>query len=56
MFNLGTEEVLNQATVYLPSIESEDRFYFKKIPITLNFDVPHFTVSGIQVKYLKIND
>jgi AP-1 complex subunit mu len=26
----------------------------KKVPITVKFEIPYFTVSGIQVRYLKI--
>ena len=26
----------------------------KKAPITVKFEIPYFTVSGIQVRYLKI--
>jgi AP-1 complex subunit mu len=25
-----------------------------KVPITVNYEIPYFTVSGIQVRYLKI--
>jgi AP-1 complex subunit mu len=37
-----------------PSIKDEARDNFKKIPIQLKFEIPYFTVSGIQVRYLKI--
>ena len=37
-----------------PSIEDEKRENYKKIPIQLKFEIPYFTVSGIQVRYLKI--
>lgn len=37
-----------------PSIKDESRDNFKKIPIQLKFEIPYFTVSGIQVRYLKI--
>ena len=37
-----------------PSIKDDARDNFKKIPIQLKFEIPYFTVSGIQVRYLKI--
>jgi len=49
----GGKEFLMRAHFGLPSIhndESPDR----KPPITVKFDIPYFTVSGIQVRYLKI--
>lgn len=33
----------------LPSVESEEME--AKRPITVNFEIPYFTVSGIQVGY-----
>ena len=27
---------------------------FKRTPITVKFEIPYFTVSGIQVRYLKV--
>ena len=35
---------------------SSDRDNFKNIPMELIFEIPYFTVSGIQVRYLKIVD
>ena len=37
-----------------PSIVDEKRDNFKKMPIDIRFEIPYFTVSGIQVRYLKI--
>ena len=37
----------------LPSISDEDTGYLKT-PIEIKFEIPYFTVSGIQVRYLKI--
>lgn len=34
---------------YFPEDENE-----KRAPITVKFEIPYFTVSGIQVRYLKI--
>lgn len=36
----------------LPSVEAEERSQMK--PIQVRFEVPHLTVSGIQVRYLKV--
>ena len=43
-----------KAQFNLPSVSSDDREKYLKIPITVNFEIPYFTVSGIQVRYLKI--
>jgi hypothetical protein len=44
------------ASVYLSTVASEDRESYKKKPVELKFEIVFFTVSGIQVKYLKISD
>ena len=44
------------ASFSLPSVPSPDRDNFAKIPISLTFEIPYFTVSGILVRYLKILD
>jgi len=49
----GGKEFLMRAHFGLPSIQSEDNPK-QKPPITVNFEIPYFTVSGIQVRYLKI--
>lgn len=36
-----------------PSVVQEDRDKFKQA-IRIKFEIPYFTVSGIQVRYLKI--
>lgn len=36
----------------LPSVEAEDKE--GKPPISVKFEIPYFTTSGIQVRYLKI--
>ncbi|XP_062251928.1 adaptor related protein complex 1 subunit mu 3 isoform X2 [Platichthys flesus] len=48
----GGKEYLMRASFGLPSVESEE--LEGKRPITVNFEIPYFTVSGIQVRYLKI--
>ena len=37
-----------------PSIKDDAREHYQKIPIQIKFEIPYFTVSGIQVRYLKI--
>ena len=49
----GGKEYLMRAHFGLPSIVDEDADR-KKRPVTVNFEIPYFTVSGIQVRYLKI--
>ena len=49
----GTREYLMRAHFGLPSVDNEDSEDWKK-PIQVKFEIPYFTVSGIQVRYLKI--
>jgi AP-1 complex subunit mu len=49
----GGKEFLMRAHFGLPSIVNEEESQ-QKPPITLKFEIPYFTVSGIQVRYLKI--
>uniref|UniRef100_A0A8C5EYT5 AP-1 complex subunit mu-1-like n=1 Tax=Gouania willdenowi TaxID=441366 RepID=A0A8C5EYT5_GOUWI len=48
----GGKEYVMRAHFGLPSVESDE--LEGKRPITVNFEIPYFTVSGIQVRYLKI--
>lgn len=48
----GGKEYLMRAHFSLPSVESEDTQ--GKPPIQVQFEIPYFTTSGIQVRYLKI--
>eukprot|EP01016_Furgasonia_blochmanni_P013702 TRINITY_DN1701_c0_g1_i6.p1 TRINITY_DN1701_c0_g1~~TRINITY_DN1701_c0_g1_i6.p1 ORF type:complete len:440 (+),score=89.87 TRINITY_DN1701_c0_g1_i6:68-1387(+) len=50
----GQKEMLMKASFALPSISSPDRENYTKVPININFEIPYLTVSGIQVRYLKI--
>lgn len=52
----GQREMMMKASIKLPTIKSEDRDNYKRLPINVNFEIPYFTVSGIQVRYLKIMD
>jgi len=49
----GGKEYLMRAHFGLPSI-TEDEEAHTKPPISISFEIPYFTVSGIQVRYLKI--
>jgi AP-1 complex subunit mu len=48
----GGKEYLMRAHFGLPSIRAEDPA--SRPPISLKFEIPYFTVSGILVRYLKI--
>lgn len=48
----GGKEYLMRAHFNLPSIESDETE--GKPPIQVKFEIPYFTTSGIQVRYLKI--
>jgi len=48
----GGKDHMMRAQFGLPSIADEDPA--SKPPITVKFEIPYFTVSGIQVRYLKI--
>ena len=51
----GGREYLMRAHFGLPSIKAKDTDTAKwKKPIQVSFEIPYFTVSGIQVRYLKI--
>jgi AP-1 complex subunit mu len=49
----GGKEFMLRAHFGLPSLTNEEEEKQKR-PITVNFEIPYFTVSGIQVRYLKI--
>jgi len=49
----GSKEYLMRAHFGLPSIAGEDAESWKA-PIEVKFEIPYFTVSGLQVRYLKI--
>jgi AP-1 complex subunit mu len=48
----GGQQVTLRAHFGLPSIEREDED--AKRPISVAFEIPYFTVSGLQVQYLKV--
>lgn len=51
----GAKEFLMRAHYSLPSVRNEDN-PDRRPPISVKFDIPYFTVSGIQVRYLKVVD
>lgn len=52
----GRKEFLMRAQFGFPSVESEERQKYSRVPIQVKFEIPYFTVSGIQVRYLKIQE
>lgn len=49
----GGKEYLMRAHFGLPSVRDEESIV-RRTPINVKFEIPYFTVSGIQVRYLKI--
>ncbi|KAL1568250.1 AP-1 complex subunit mu-2 [Salvia divinorum] len=49
----GNKEFMLKAEFKLPSVLSEDAVD-RKAPICVQFEIPYFTVSGMQIRYLKI--
>ncbi|KIY66343.1 clathrin adaptor mu subunit [Cylindrobasidium torrendii FP15055 ss-10] len=50
----GGKEFLMRAAFGLPSVRGEGDSMERRPPITVKYEIPYFTVSGIQVRYLKI--
>ncbi|XP_057516033.1 AP-1 complex subunit mu-2-like [Amaranthus tricolor] len=50
----GNKEYLLRAEFTLPSVSSEDTVPERKVPVRVKFEIPYFTISGIQVRYLKV--
>ena len=50
----GQTEIYLKLQFNVPTVRSENNDQHLKKPIELKFDIPSFTVSGIQVRYLKI--
>ena len=48
------QEYLLRVNFNLPSVEAEDEAHGKLPPIKVRFEIPYFTVSGLQVRYLKV--
>lgn len=51
----GGKEYSMAAQMGLPSINGLEKPKFKR-PVQIKFQIPYFTTSGIQVRYLKINE
>lgn len=51
----GGKEYSMSAELGLPTIENNEEPKLK-IPVQVKFQIPYFTTSGIQVRYLKINE
>lgn len=51
----GGKEYSMAAQMGLPSINGLEKPKFKR-PVQVKFQIPYFTTSGIQVRYLKINE
>ncbi len=52
----GQSDLTMSASFSLPSVKSPERDNFVKLPIQIEFEIPYYTLSGIQVRYLKITD
>mmetsp|Transcript_34508 Transcript_34508/g.76668 ORF Transcript_34508/g.76668 Transcript_34508/m.76668 type:complete len:426 (-) Transcript_34508:874-2151(-) len=50
----GNKEYMLKCHFSLPSVEAEDDARGKMPPIKVKFEIPYYTVSGIQVRYLKV--
>ena len=51
----GGKQYHMRAELGLPAVEDTDDHILKK-PIKVNFSIPYFTTSGMQVRYLRINE
>lgn len=54
----GQKEVTMRCQLGLPTIQTESTEHYMqtKKPIKVEFELPYFTVSGLQVRYLKITE
>ena len=50
----GGREFLLRCKFSLPSVAAEEDPKGRMPPIRVKFEIPYFTVSGIQVRYLKV--
>ena len=50
----GGKEVLMRAKFNLPSVAADDEGAARRPPITVKYEIPYYTVSGVQVRYLKV--
>lgn len=55
MYNVSGNKSFNMWTNYhLPSVRSSEASAWEKAPIKVNFTIPYFTASGLQVRYVRI--
>jgi len=52
----GQSEIHMRASFSLPTVRISDTEKYLKKPIIVKFEIPYFTISGIQVRYLKISE
>jgi AP-1 complex subunit mu len=52
----GQTELNMRASFNVPTIRILDTEKFLKKPIIVKFEIPYFTISGIQVRYLKVSE
>jgi AP-1 complex subunit mu len=52
----GNREFKLQSKVSLPSTRNVDNSSLSKTPIRASFEIPYYTASGLQVKYLKVSE
>merc|ERR1712179_891729 len=50
----GQKDFIMTANFGLPSVGAEKRDAYMNKPISVKFEIPYFTVSGVTVRYLKI--
>ncbi|KAK9832883.1 hypothetical protein WJX74_000672 [Apatococcus lobatus] len=50
----GGREFMLRCKFGLPSVEAEEETQGRMPPVRVAFEIPYFTVSGIQVRYLKV--
>lgn len=52
----GGKQFHMKAELGLPAVDNNEEQFILKKPIKVNFSIPYFTTSGIQVRYLRINE
>lgn len=50
----GQKDFIMTANFGLPSVSADNRDAYLKAPMSVKFEIPYFTVSGVTVRYLKI--
>merc|ERR1712241_207297 len=50
----GQKDFIMTANFGLPSVGADNRDAYMKAPMSVKFEIPYFTVSGVTVRYLKI--